>query len=578
VIPKLPCALVLGTLLLRNLIAELPPEEGVLIPHVESGEDWILSLRGQVLHAMQQGNYPKSLETYKDLKAKIGHDDLELVQQMGLMLLQQGSRSSDPEVLLLALYGTAVTGDPSFLPLFEAGILCDNPNIQMAATQLIAGFNDDRADAILSKALASPYLPIRLEAAYALARKRHTTAFGQIEALMYKVDERLRPLFPTLFAIEGSALSMANLRQMLYDNDLQVRLETILNLAENERDDFLPQIRSLANHIETTQQEACAYALGILKDEGANTILQRLVRSPHPQVQLAAHFALYQLGRKEAAEFLRERAIKEHDLFAIALLSECEGYEETLAELLQSTDRHVRLNAAIGLLRKRDSRCRQGILEILLSDSRDVSLQQIHSDGLALRAWKWSSTPALMQKTPYQYELALAYKENLLQQCVDLPQETFLYIAYTLFRAGSRSLVPLLVELLRNLQSEEAVALLQSQLERAGAPLIRGYCLLALYEIDPSGPYTERLIATVRDLRQTALIRFRALIPWKMRLQTPSAYTLTPEEQSRLFLSALIALASQKDARAIEALMETMAEGNPKNRYALAGLLIRAAE
>lgn len=546
---------------------------------VPEDEALMTSLRGQVLYAMNRGQIDKSVSLYFHLRDLLHKDDYELLQQMGRILLTSGTQSQDPEELLLTLFGAAITGDPSFLTLFEQALASNEPNLQMASIHLLMNFNDDRADALLKKALASPFLPIRFEAAFALSKKKQPSAFGQIEALMYKVDPRLKLYFPTLFALEGSKESMAVLRQFLNDPDRLVRLEALLNLTLHDRDDFLPQIRALASHVDISQQEMCAFALGHLKDQTAMPLLERLANSSQLQVKLAACMALYRLGRISYQQPILQEAIETHNLFAIQLLGEIKNMQDPLFELTRDKDPQVRINAALALLNLCDERCEKVILELLLTDPRDMSLHKLHSDGRSLSAWKWLSSASLAHNnSPYELELAMVYKEAVLQSCLDLPQKTFLHLSAILLQRGPRSLIPLVVELLENLQSEEAHALLKNQIDRAGAPLIRGYSLLSLYRLDPQGPYLSKLIETVKELQQTALIRFRPLMPWKVRKQKVSLYTLTPEEQSRLFINTMLTLASQKDPAAIDILLKTITEGNRKNRAALAGLLIRASE
>lgn len=72
------------------------------------------------------------------------------------------------------------------------------------------------------------------------------------------------------------------------------------------------------------------------------------------------------------------------------------------------------------------------------------------------------------------------------------------------------------------------------------------------------------------------LIQFRPIIPWEMRNNEPSRYLLTPEETSRLLVEAFESLVQTQDDKAIDILLHAIQYGNRKNRYALAGLLIRA--
>ena len=57
-----------------------------------------------------------------------------------------------------------------------------------------------------------------------------------------------------------------------------------------------------------------------------------------------------------------------------------------------------------------------------------------------------------------------------------------------------------------------------------------------------------------------------------------SPYDLTPEDNSRLLIETYQSLAEKQADRSIDLLLEAMKDGNPKNRYVLAGLLLRALQ
>ena len=90
------------------------------------------------------------------------------------------------------------------------------------------------------------------------------------------------------------------------------------------------------------------------------------------------------------------------------------------------------------------------------------------------------------------------------------------------------------------------------------------------------GPYEEELIAWVKARGGEQLIRFREEADEPTAFSGP--HVLTPEEASSFLIEALETLASKQNQAGIEILVHTMAYGNPKNRYALAGLLLRTTE
>ena len=112
---------------------------------------------------------------------------------------------------------------------------------------------------------------------------------------------------------------------------------------------------------------------------------------------------------------------------------------------------------------------------------------------------------------------------------------------------------------------------------KIGSPLIRDYCHLSLYRLKQEGPYAEYINHWIRNLTQQELIQLRPLLPWKYRLEQ-SDYTLSPEETSHLLIETFVAIANRRDAKSIAFLLEAIETGNPINRYALMGLLMRATE
>ena len=90
-------------------------------------------------------------------------------------------------------------------------------------------------------------------------------------------------------------------------------------------------------------------------------------------------------------------------------------------------------------------------------------------------------------------------------------------------------------------------------------------------DLKEEGPYGEYIKHWVIHQKDAELIRLRPMLPWKMRLD--SNYTLTPEETSRLLIESFLAIAADRN---IDFLVEAILLGNPQNRYALFGLLMRA--
>jgi HEAT repeat protein len=398
---------------------------------------------------------------------------------------------------------------------------------------------------------------------------------------MYKLPPELRGYFPQFFALLGTSDSISILRKLMDDRFLSVRVEAILNAARYGRDDLLPSIRISSSHSNIAEQEACAAALGFLKDAKSLKRLEKLSQSPIDHVQLAANRSLYHLHHPEAGNRIGEKA-KGKDLFAISLLGEIEGSEQTLLPLLKDPDLQVRINAALSLLKRRDSKCIPAIYEVLRRDARDLALVPAYSLGRSLTAWKViASADQHVNDSFYDLQtLGILVREEILRDCLELPEKDFLEVAAHIFASRQSELVPLLVNLLENLQTPAAFALLEKHAQSAGYPLLRGYCSLALLRLKRPGPHLETLKNWIHAKRSTELVRFRPLLPRSMRDQQflATSLELTPEESSRLLIEAYQTLADEHNDEGIDLLLDGLEKGNPKNRSVLAGLLIRAIQ
>ncbi len=531
-----------------------------------------------VTYLMQSKEIDSALDLYEEYKKEIGHHDFEILVQMCDIILQQGIRSDDLTTQLSSLYGTSVANLNSSLDILEQGIKSQNIETQLASLQMLARLHDNYGDELITKAMASPYIMVRMEAGYYLAERKHRKAAGHLEALMYKIPPEYWFYFPQFFALVGTHEAIEMLKKLMEDRHTLTRTQSILNAARFGRDDLLPRIRAHATHSRPDEQEASATALGMLKDSPSIPKLEKLSKSSYSTVKLAALRSLYLLGDTKALFPIFDSA-KTEDLFAIALLGELPGGEDVLAELQSSSNIHVRLNSTLSLLFRRDPRSLKTLYEFLLHDSRDLGFQPTASTGQSLMAWK--AVPSLRQ---HQKQLSmdlssitLQLREQMLAASLELPEAEFLSIASRIFEYRQLELVPLLVHLLENKATDGAIALLKKSSDFAGAPLIRMYCNLALFRLKQEGPYERRIQKWIAEAHKLEMIKFRPSVPWNMK-NTLSTYELAPEESTRLLIECYEALSEEHNEKGIEILLEGIRSGHPKNRYALAGLLIRTLQ
>jgi len=535
-----------------------------------------LDTSGQILYLVHRGSASVALERYLEQASKSGQHDYALLQEIGLAILEEGETSGEVETELMCLLGAGVSLSPRLYPILERGLEYDDPRIQLIALNFLSRIEDDETDTLLLKALSSPFLLTRLEALYQLSIKRHPSVLEHLQSLFIKIPEPIRPLFAQIVANLDSTSANQMMRQLLSDHDILTRCEAISAIAKKQRDDFLPQIRALATQTQVSQQECVAFSLGILKDRSSLTLLQQMVQSKQSNVALASAFSLYQLGDSSYLPMIYHAA-RQHDLLAIALLAEIPLPEtiSLLAHLCESTVQDVRLGAALALLDMRDKRCLPAIKEILLSEKDATGYIMSQTPGRLIPIWRTVfSAPCKEKAYPGIMQQSAELRHQVLVACVELPEEDFLALAKSLFQAQVKPLIPVLVELLTNHHSEASLALLKEQCRQHPSDFVKASCLLALYRAGEEGPYEQQLIEWVKKRQQTLLIRFAP----PAVTQRASQHALTPEEESALLISAFESLASAQNEAGIEALLHALAYGNVKNRYALAGLLIRTAE
>lgn len=536
-----------------------------------------VEVSGQILYLLHHGKAEKAFQAYLDHSREFNAQDFTLLQQAGIRLMEEGMQSSDLEVRLMALFGAGVSQSTDLIPILAKGIQSQDLKLQLVALSYLGSMGDDEADRLLIDALASPFILCRMEACLQLATKGHPDALNQLQSLMVKMPDPLRPLFPQIaIHLEGKN-AYFYMRQLLTDNDIDVRLASILMVAEEKRDDYLPQIRALATQSHHAQQECCALALGELKDSESISLLREFIKNKRDNVKLASLISLYQLGESTCIREIEEMALQ-GNLFAIRSLGILEGGRESLLCLLNDSNRDVRLNAALSLLEMDDPSSLSFAQSMFSKENqRDYGFYLISSPGGGMQAWK--TIPAAAQHVD-AYPGILAHttelKEKILVHSLEFSEEEFIKIAHMVLNTQQSELFPLLFRLLENHPSDSTIALLKEYQQKVGAPLIRNYCTLALYRLKENGPYEMQLVDWVKKESHHAIIQFKEEKPKKGKGQTK--YELNPEQTSRLLVDSFEALASSQNQAGIETLIHAIAQGHPKNRYALAGLLIRTVE
>ncbi len=527
----------------------------------------------RVLYLLRQGHFQSAFDQYL---SSSGEHDFHILQEIGLTMIELGWKCSDPEIQLLSLYGAGISVHDRAELILESAISSNDPKLQLVALNFLSKNYASDSSRFLIKAMGSKFLPIRLEAAFHLASNQHPQTAYQLESLMQKLPQEALPLFPQLLGACGDKDSISKLKRLMSHPLLEVRLESILSAAKNKRDDLLPEIRTIATHHQPQELEASASALGILKDEQSIQKLNKLANASFVNVQIAALQALGRMGRENVNLPLINIA-KSGNLFAITALGELSNTENALFELCKKGDLNIRLNAAIALLERRDQRSLPFLLEFLIKNPRDLAIIQFSSAGKALKAFK--AVPSAQQNfetSPLIYERSLLLKEKILEKTLDLPEPFFIKFCAVLLEKHQNELIPTITHLLESKQTHDSISLLKQCSKQIGAPLLRNWSSLALYRLNEPGPYKKNLKSWIRKYQHHDLIQFRPLLTWKMRADDSLRHQLTPQEASRLLVETFESLVQQQDKDGIHLIIDTIKNGNRKNRYALAGLLIRA--
>src|SRR3989344_3614478 len=103
---------------------------------------------------MQQNQIDEALDRYREYCDLAGKNDFEILQQMGLIMLQKGIQEEDPQAYLMTLFGAGISGSSGALDILAKGLDHPDPQVQLLALHFIAGFEDDRTQELLNRAMS----------------------------------------------------------------------------------------------------------------------------------------------------------------------------------------------------------------------------------------------------------------------------------------------------------------------------------------------------------------------------------------------------------------------------------------
>ncbi len=526
-----------------------------------------------VRYLSAKGDISKALEEYSEL-AKESHNPSAL-QQICFSILSDGLKSEDSEKVMISLYSLSIARLSDHLPFLRKCLRSKDPNIEMAALYLLDQIHEDVVEDILCEAMSSPYFPIRMEALYRLCRIKSKKALAYLESTKNLIPDEYTFSFPDLYLLIGSNETITSLKKMIASPHLNVKIASILACGQHHRDDFLPEIRLCAKHVNPAEQEVSAFSLGVLSDLQSIEILKQLATSSYSHVALSSSIALIKLGHHEYEKTVYKLAL-DGDPFAVYALKNLPFTQTLLYELVKAKEPLISLNATLALLFKKDPACIPTLLK-LFTEFEYADYTPIFSPGHTLFAWKPIAKISLRDKNAPSHlsGLSLQFLENTLISSLDLPEKDFFALIEYLLEKDCQPLIPLAIRLLENTSSDEGLRILQKNAQKPGNPLIRDYCLLSLFRLDKDENAKKQFLERLPFIQSQPIIQFRPIVD-RASEKVGGRFELTPEEHSRLLLETCEALAIKKDVEAIDQIVLALKKGHPDNRPALAGILLNA--
>ncbi|MCH1430046.1 MAG: hypothetical protein GWP59_04405 [Chlamydiales bacterium] len=469
-------------------------------------------------------------------------------------------------------YGAFLSLDPQTIHEMTGRIPHLDPRLQLAVLNYLDHLQEDSKHLVIKELLGSPYPFLRIEAAYRLAANQDPTAFQQLEALFYKSPQELHFLFAKAFILLKTPRAKKFTLQLLNHSDEKNRSEAIKAIADMKELSFYDELLTLSKHPSPLTQEASAYALGKISPDHATAPLFSLAKKPHRSVQLAALNALVNLKEYEPRQELLQHA-KKGNLFAYHLLSDERESKKFLKQMTYHNDPTIRYNAAIALLELKDPDCLSALLELLLLPSDEQALKAYLSPGETLKEWRLQSI-GRVDKAHSQWliQQSLQHKLELFYKAQKLPSSAFFWLCDKLLTKQKSEWIPHIVGLLQADSSPKALEILQKHTNTPGAPLLRIYCHLALFQKTANKEELDHVVQWVRDNQKHPIMRLKDLPDWDERQNYP--FQLSPEQKSQFLIDAYFAISSTYSDLALDLLLDGLSEGAVENRPILAGLLL----
>ncbi|AEB41612.1 HEAT repeat domain-containing protein [Chlamydia pecorum] len=526
----------------------------------------------------------KALSQYVDALEDHPHD-YALLKKIGENLLKQGFLSTNPQVRKSAILGAGLANSEEALDILTHAMNTEDPEQQLLVLSAATSHLSKTSDSLLFSALASPYVLIRLEAAYRLAALKNTKVIDHLHALIPLLPEDIQALSAAIFLHLETEESDTYIRKLLTSTKSAVRSYTAMLIGEYQQKRFLPSLRNLLTSAFPQDQEAALYALGTLKDGQSYTAIKRLLYRPDPEVSLAAAQALILLEKEEDALPIMKKHLKEERpqaLYLARLMSSDAAVPLLLPIFLHTENKEAKLNAALALLKLGNAHPQllEFITSWLIRPHYTEAWMLTFSKGRALQSWK--HVGVVLPDDPKERTQVLTaihhVEEQILSWIFALPKEAYLPCIQKLLTSKNTTLAAKALLFLSHTSHQETLDLLSLASSLPGELIIRAYADLALYNITKSPEKKLSLHRYANHLIQETLLFIDTETPYPQPKAPYLRYQITPEVRAKLLLDILDALVISKTSEDIALLSRLIVQGNEKNHPILAGFLLKIIE
>ena len=519
----------------------------------------------------------KGLKKYIEYRNNIKNHNYNLLRKIALSIVEDAISNKSDEDTFLGLLALEISNEDGFCHYFKEFTKSKLFPIQAKTLSILKNIETEEAISLIQSYLSSDFIILRLEALSILVQKQTKSSIGEVEALMNLVSKNYHPMFVDFYAMCGDKYAISTIKKMLCQPHINLHVAVVNAIKKYKIEELIPNVRDLLTHTNPNIQEISCSAIGSLQDFHSIQNLEILANSKHPLTALAAHEALYKMGKKTSSESIKKLA-KNKNLFAISILDSIENSIDLLKELYHNNNKDVQMNAAISLLKEKNSYCLPLIKKLLNLDINNHYIATINSPGNAFTSY--TIVPSYKLNNPQQSISAkgqsLEFQRNILQECINLTTDEFISIIDEIFTQKNNMLIPLAVTLLENLNNIESKKCLVRGSEMLGAPFTRIYSHLSLWKLTKNKYHRNYIEKWIKNTGKHKIID----ISQNKNTQKfdSSRYELSLDEKSHLLIDSLLNISKNHDSDGLDCIIELIINGHEKNIPLLAGVLLKTIQ